>query len=305
MNHLHFCVTQMKHSKVFNEVDSIMTKQIKKNQDVINNSKIEPLSDDYKFCTNGVYFLCAKMGGGKTYFVMKHILITERLFKQPYYDTIIFTSTSGTLDKTVSSMASKIQTPINYVSDVQLMPYLVKHLRNKMKFYAVMEFINSNGESINDIMKHILEKYKLFRFYKGKKVYDIKRIVQYCKAKMDKYNFHNYPSNTLLILDDFAGHDLIKKVDSPLAKIMTKVRHYHLTVIIAAQTWRFINLNLKRLCSDLIIGTGFSMEDFQKMIVQTPSGQNWKQLWEQYKDLPSKHSKMIVHCCTNDVEFED
>ena len=122
---------------------------------------------------------------------------------------------------------------------------------------------------------------------------------------MDKYGFHNYPSNTLLILDDFAGHDLIKKVDSPLAKIMTKVRHYHLTVIIAAQTWRFINLNLKRLCSDLIIGVGFSNEDFKNMITQTPTGQNWKQLWEQYKRLPSKHSKMIIHCVSNEIEFEE
>ena len=295
----------MKHSKLFNEVDSIMTKQIKKNQDVINNSKIEPLTDDYLFATNGTYFLCSKMGGGKTYWIMKHILITERLFNQPYYDTIIFTSTSGTLDKTVSSMASQIQTPINYVSDVELIPYLEKHLRNKMKFYAVMEFINSDGEEMNDLMVRIIEKYKLFKYYKGKKVYDIKRIIMYCRAKMEKYAFHNYPSNTLLILDDFAGHELIKKVDSPLAKIMTKVRHYHLTVIIACQTWRFINLNLKRLCSDIVIGTGFSMEDFQKMIQQTPSGQNWKELWEQYKNLPSKHSKLIIHCVAGNVEFEE
>lgn len=295
----------MKHSKVFEEVDSIMSKQIKKNQDAINNSKIEPLDDSYKFCTNGTYFLCAKMGGGKTYFVMKHILITERLFKQPYYDTIIFTSTSGTLDKTVSSMASQIRSPINYVPDVELMPWLVKHLRNKMKFYAVMEFINSEGKEINDIMRHILDKHKLFKYYKGKKVHDIKRIIQYCRAKMDKYGFHNYPSNTLLVLDDFAGHDLIKKVDSPLTKIMTKVRHYHLTVIIVCQTWRFINLNLKRLCSDLVIGTGFSMEDFQKMITQSPSPLSWKQLWERYKSLPSKHSKMIIHCITGDIEFEE
>ena len=293
-----------KTSKIIDDVDSIMTKQIKKNKDVINNSKIEPLTDEYQYCTNGVYFLCAKMGGGKTYFVMKHILITERLFKQPYYDTIVFTSTSGTLDKTVSSMASQIQTPINYVSDVELMPYLIKHLRNKMKFYAVMEFINSDGEEVNELMAHILQKYKLYRPMGGKLVYDLKRIIHYCQAKMAKYGFHNYPSNTLLILDDFAGHDLIKKVDSPLAKIMTKVRHYHLTVIIAAQTWRFINLNLKRLCSDLIIGVGFSIEDFQKMIQQTPSGQNWKTLWAQYKDLPSKHSKMIIHCVSNSVEFE-
>ena len=298
----------MKHSKterIFESVDSIMTKQIKKNEDVINNSKIEPLTDDYKFSTNGVYFLCAKMGGGKTYFIMKHILITERLFKQPYYDTIIFTSTSGTFDKTVSSMESQIKTPIKYISDVELMGFLEKHLKNKMKFYAVMEFINSDGQEMNDIMKHIIEKYRLFKFYKGKKVYDIKRIVNYCQAKMVKYNFHYYPSNTLLILDDFAGHDLIKKVDSPLIKMMTKVRHYHLTVIISCQTWRFIHLNLKRLCSDIVIGTGFSMEDFQHMIQQCPTGKSWKELWEQYKSLPSKHSKMVVHCITGDVEIEE
>ena len=294
-----------KTSRIFNEVDSIMTKQIKRHQDVINNSKIEPLDDSYQFCTNGIYFLMAKMGAGKTYFVMKHILITERLFNQPYYDTIIFTSTSGTLDKTVSSMASQIQTPINYVSDTELMPYLIKHLKNKMKFYAVMEFINSDGEEINEIMAHILEKYHLYKPMGGKIVYDLKRIIHYCQAKMEKYGFHNYPSNTLLILDDFAGHDLIKKVDSPLAKIMTKVRHYHLTVIISAQTWRFINLNLKRLCSDIVIGVGFSIEDFQHMIQQTPTGKNWKQLWEQYKDLPDKHSKMIIHCVSGDVEFDE
>ena len=295
----------MKTSKIIDEVDSIMTKQIKKNQDLINNSRIEPLTNDYKFCTNGVYFLNSKMGGGKTYWIMKHILITERLFKQPYYDTIIFTSTSGTLDKTVSSMASQIQTPINYVNDIELMPYLIKHLNNKMKFYAVMEFINSNGEEINDIMAHIIEKYHLYMTYKGERIYDIKRIINYARGKMEKYQFHSYPSNTLLILDDFAGHDLIKKVDSPLAKIMTKVRHYHLTVIISAQTWRFINLNLKRLCSDIIIGVGFSIEDFQKMITQTPTGKNWKELWEQYKQLPDKHSKMIIHCVEGSIEFEN
>ena len=136
-------------------------------------------------------------------------------------------------------------------------------------------------------------------------MYDMRRIVMYAVRKMEKYKFTMYPSNTLLVLDDFAGNDLIKKVDSPLCKIMTKVRHYNLTVIIAAQTWRFINLNIKRLCSDLVIGVGYSMEDFQKMIQQTPSSQDWKILWQQYSKMNNPHAKMILHCVTNNVEFED
>lgn len=286
-------------------VEKLMTKQMNKNRDLINNALIEPLTPDYQFCTNGIYFLCSKMSGGKTYFIMRHIMITERLFKDPYYDTIIFTSTSGTLDKTVTSLQSQIKTPITYIKDTELMPFLDKHLKNKMKFYAVMEFINSKGTEINEIMERLIQKHHFMKFIRGKKVYDVRRMIIYVKQKMERYKFNTYPSNTLLVLDDFAGHDLIKKVESPLARMMTKCRHYHLTVILAAQTWRFINLNLKRLCSDLVIGVGFSMEDFQKMIQQTPSSFNWKTLWDQYKSLKGRHSKLIIHCVTDTVEFED
>ena len=292
-------------SKDFAIVDKLMAKQINKNKAIINNALIEPLAPNYQFCTNGIYFLCSKMGGAKTYFIMRHIMITERLFSEPYYDTIIFTSTSGTLDKTVSSLQPQIKTPITYVKDNELMSFLDKHLKNKMKFYAVMEFLNSNGKDINELMQHIIEKHHFIIFVRGKKTYDIKRMINYVQNKMAKYNFNTYPSNTLLILDDFAGNPLLKKVDSPLARMMTKVRHYHLTVIVAAQTWRFINLNLKRLCSDIIIGTGFSIEDFENMIKQTPGSFNWKSLWEQYSKLKGKHAKLIAHCITNTVEFEE
>ena len=292
-------------SKDFAIVDKLMAKQINKNKAIINNALIEPLAPNYQFCTNGIYFLCSKMSGGKTYWIMRHIMITERLFSEPYYDTIIFTSTSGTLDKTVSSLQPQIKTPITYVKDSELMSFLEKHLKNKMKFYAVIEFLNSNGQDINELMQHLIEKHRFIIFVRGKKTYDVKRIIDYVQKKMAKYNFTTYPSNTLLILDDFAGNPLLKKVDSPLARMMTKVRHYHLTVIVAAQTWRFINLNLKRLCSDIIIGVGFSIEDFENMIKQTPGSFNWKTLWQQYSKLKGKHAKLIAHCITNNVEIEE
>ena len=291
---------------VQNKVNQLMTKQIKKNHSVIDNALIKPIDDEYQFSTNGVYFFCSKMGGGKTYQVMKHIMITERLYRnEPLYDTIIFTSTSGSLDKTVTSLQPQVRTKIQYVPDSSLMPMLEKHIKNKMKFYAVMEFINSGGEEVNELMARLIKKYHFVKIIKGKNVYDMRRIIQYAQMKCQKYHFNTYPSNTLLVLDDFAGHPLLKKPDSPLARMMTKTRHYHLTVIIIAQTWRFINLNLKRLCTDIVIWKGFSEEDFMNMIKQTPSSQNWKVLWESYKSLESPHSKMILHCVTDNVEFEE
>lgn len=38
------------------KVDKIMSKAIKKNQEQINNALIEPLTPEYQFSTNGIYF---------------------------------------------------------------------------------------------------------------------------------------------------------------------------------------------------------------------------------------------------------
>ena len=281
--------------RLFDKIDKDMAKQVKKNKFLLDNGTIEPLTKDYQYATNGTYFLCAKMGGGKSYFIMKHILITEQLFDEPYYDTIIFCSTSEGLDNTVKAQQSLVKTPIINVNDKNLMTILRKHLDNKIKYYAVMAFIESGGKEINKEMEHIIQKYHFRKLIRGKYKYDIKRIIQYAQKKMNKYKFNSYPSNTLLILEDFAGNPLIKKVDSPLAQYITKSRHYHLTTIIVAQKWRFIAINYKRLCSDLIIGKGYSMEDFQKIITQTPTSHNWKELWEQYKEMKSKHAKLVIH----------
>ena len=35
-----------------------------------------------------------------------------------------------------------------------------------------------------------------------KDYFGLKRIIQFCHAKIEKYGFNNYPSNTLLVLDD-------------------------------------------------------------------------------------------------------
>jgi hypothetical protein len=121
--------------------------------------------------------------------------------------------------------------------------------------------------------------------------------------KFEKYKFVTYPTNTLLILDDFAGHPLIQKETSPLARIFTKTRHYNLTVIVVCQSWRFVNRNLKRLWTDIVIWKGFSEEDFKNMILQTPTSQDWKTLYEQYKVLPDAHASVEIHITADMIEF--
>jgi len=290
---------------MISKVDTIISNELKKNAQELSYATIEPLSPEWPFSTNGIYFFCGKMGSGKTYTIMKHILVSERLFDEPYYDTIIFTSTSGTLDKTVGAMKKDVRTSITYVKDSDLMEYLKTHIERKMFFYAVMRFVNSGGTDIDDIMNGILNKLKPYRFVNRQRVYDWERIGQYLKQLMNTYGFTRYPSNTLLIMDDFAGHPLLAKVESPLARMLTKTRHYNITAILAVQTWRFVNLNFKRLCTDIVIWKGFSEEDFKNMLTQTPNDRNWRELWTEYSSLPSPHSHLRLHINASTLCFEE
>ena len=98
--------------EVINKVDKTLSEQIQKNKQDIDNATIKPFSDEYQFSTNGIYLFCGKMGSGKTYTILKHLMIMDKLFGKPYYDQIIFSSTSGELDKTVESIKDQIQTEI-------------------------------------------------------------------------------------------------------------------------------------------------------------------------------------------------
>ena len=80
--------------QIIKEVEALIQKTMKKNQKEIETALMKPLSPDYPFSTNGIYFLIGKPGSGKTYWLWKHILITQRLFKQPYYKKIRICSTS-------------------------------------------------------------------------------------------------------------------------------------------------------------------------------------------------------------------
>ncbi len=286
-------------------VDEVIAKELRKSSRVLKAATIRPISNEWQFSTNGVYFLCGKMGSGKTYTIIRHILMTERLSHQSdfKYDLIVFTSTSGSMDKTVCALGSKIKTPVMYVKDDALMSFLTKHIKNKMKYYALMEYVHEGKDS--DELKRLVEKHSMYRLYKGKRVYDDRKIALYLMQRIERYGFTQMPSNTLLVMDDFAGHPLLKDVNSPLARMLTKTRHYHLTAILAVQTWRFVNLNYKRLCTDIVIWKGYSEDDFKSMVKQTPNDQSWRELWERYKGLTDAHSNMSLHITANSIVFDE
>ena len=97
---------------------------------------------------------------------------------------------------------------------------------------------------------------------------DIEDRIIYIANKIQKYGTTDYPYNTLLILDDAADSDLLKK-NSPLIKIMTKTRHYNLT-----------------------------------LLAQTPNDLDKKSITQQYLQLKDPHSKFIMNITAGKYTFE-
>ena len=238
------------------QVEESIKTTLQKNQRDIEMALIKPLSPEYPFSSNGIYFLIGKMGAGKSYFIWRHIMITEKLFKKPYYSKIIFCSTSGKLDKTAEILSKNVKTSIEYIKEDDLMDYLKRHLRRKLKYYALVKHVLSRMKEANEEMTRLIDKYSLD---------EIEDRIVYIANKLVKYNTTSYPYNTLLILDDAASSPLLKNGNSELCRLLTKTRHYNLTCIIAVQTLRFVHLNVKRLATDIIMYSGFSRNDFESM----------------------------------------
>ena len=277
------------------QVEKTIKETLRKNQRDIEMALIKPLSPEYPFSSNGIYFLIGKMGAGKSYFIWRHIMITEKLFKKPYYSKIIFCSTSGKLDKTAEILSKNVKTSIEYIKEDDLMDYLKRHLRRKLKYYALVKHVLSRMKEANEEMTRLIDKYSLD---------EIEDRIVYIANKLVKYNTTSYPYNTLLILDDAASSPLLKNGNSELCRLLTKTRHYNLTCIIAVQTLRFVHLNVKRLATDIIMYSGFSRNDFESMLNQTPNNLETKSITNEYLQHTDIHDRFVLNITANEYKFE-
>ena len=281
--------------QVISEVDDILEKTRKKNANELNMCLVKPMTKDYQFSTNGIYLFCGKIGSGKSFEVIKHILVSERLFNEPYYSLIVFCSTSGGLDKTVQTFLKKIKTPIAFMPDTSLMPFLRRHIKVKQKYYAIVQYLNSNLKKSNQTIDHIIQKHSLKK--KSEKL-------KYIAEKLLKYRCDRYPANLLLVLDDFASHPLLQQKESELNRLLTKTRHYNITCIICVQTTKFVIKNLKRMLTDVILYKGLSEDDWNDLMKELSHSFNADVLWETYHELKDIHSKLFLHLTSNNYKFE-
>ena len=283
-------------SKEISAVDKEIKGIIKKNKRELDTALIKPIHPQHQFSSNGLYLMIGKPGSGKTYYILKHILLSERLFDKPYYNLIVFCSTSNGLDKTVLAFKQKIKTPILFLNDNDLLPFLEEHVKEKMRYYSMYRFVMNNFKNPDDTMNEIIRLNGLTTKQK---------LVKYIAGEFNKYNTNRYPLNCLVVLDDFANNELLTDKKSKLHTYFTKCRHYNLTFIIAVQTVKFIPKNVKRMATDCVIYGGMSEDDFIGLMKELSHPWNNNILYEKYKMEGSKeHAKLILNLSASKYTFD-
>ena len=283
-------------SNIINEVNEDIEKIIKKNKKELSTALIRPMHKQHKFSTNGMYAFIGKMGSGKTFYIMKHIMLSEKLFERPYYNLIVFCSTSNGLDKTVLAFKDKIKTRLLFINDSELLDFLEQHVKEKMRYYSIYKYVMSDFKKPDETMQEIIRLNGLNTKTK---------IIKYIANELNKYQTNIYPVNCLVVLDDFANNELLTNRKSKLHTYFTKTRHYNITFIISVQTVKFIPKNVKRMLTDCVLYSGLSEDDFLSLMKELSHPWNINRLFEEYKQNCCKeHVKMIMNLSVPEYSFD-
>jgi hypothetical protein len=132
---------------------------------------------------------------------------------------------------------------------------------------------------------------------------DRRKLNAYINKKIEQYGVSRTVCPLLVVLDDFAGHPLLERKETPLARMMTKCRRYSCTFIIAAQTVKYVIKNIKRQATDTVIWSGVSQEDFTDLFKEIAFSYDYKQLWEEYRKLPTQTSHLILNIKAQKYRF--
>ena len=286
----------------FKKIDELFEKIQSKNKVELENAMIKPVHDKYPLAQNGIVGLIAPPGSGKSFTYLKLAAQQEQLFNEPFFELIVICSTSNKFDKTVEAYKDVIKkSKIVALKDSDLLAWLNKYMRRILKYNAIMKYIQSDFKDENEEMTRILNKHRFKQNGKQteKQKYDM---VKYIANKLSKYGWKTFPHRCLLILDEFASHPLVRSKETEMSRLLKKLRHFNINVMICVQTSKSISKDIKRICTDFILFPGLSETDFIDLMKESMAGKfDRKELWNQYHALTNQHDSFRIHIYANKV----
>ncbi len=272
--------------EAFKKVDEEFRK--KGRDEYLAHSVIKPFHEKFPLAKNGICAMIAPMGAGKSYTYTKLMCQQECIGDKPLFEQIVICSTSASFDATVKTFKPLIKkSQVMVVEDDHLLEFLNRYMKKLLKFNAMYRYIDSKCKDIDEEMERLMGKHGLRT---------PKKAMEYIMKKLAKYQWSEFPHRMLLILDDFASHPLLKRKEEPLSRLLKKLRHYHINVIICVQTVKSIPKDLKRVLADCYLFPGISEFDFKDLMKEGPFGAfNGDQIHHAYRALKNDHDLFAIH----------
>jgi succinate dehydrogenase flavin-adding protein (antitoxin of CptAB toxin-antitoxin module) len=285
--------------KYFNQIDSLFDKFAKQNSEALEQAKIKPIHELFPYAQNGICAYIATMGSGKSYQFTKLMAKQQGIFEDPFYELVVYCSTSEGFDETVETFKKAItKSKLVSVKDSNLLEWLNKYMRRTLKYNAINKLLRSDFEEITDEMERIITKHR-FKLPNAEPKISRKekfKFLEYLAKKIANYNWKTYPHRLLLILDDFASHPLVRSKETEMSRLLKKLRHFNINVIICVQTSKSIPREIKRILHDCVLFPGMSKDDFDDLMKEGPFGNfDRKQLWNIYSGLKNPHDQFLIH----------
>ena len=285
--------------QAFKDIDKQFDKVQQKNK-YLKYALLTPIHHKYPYAQNGITAMIASMGSGKTYTYLKLMKQQEVLFDDAFYELIVLCSTSNKFDATVNAFKPLItKSKLVAIKDTDLLEFLNKYMRRILKFNALNKYMKDRKD-IDEELERICNKHQLK--LDSTKPKDVEKVVKYVCNKIEKYQWRTFPHRCLLVLDDFASHPLLRSKENELPRLLKKLRHFNINVIICVQTTRSIPRDIKRILSDCIIFPGISRDDFYDLMKEGPFGEfDTDECYTSYKALTNKHDRMVFHIAANRI----
>jgi hypothetical protein len=285
--------------QAFKDIDKQFDATQKKNK-YLKYALLTPIHEKYPYAQNGITAMIASMGSGKTYTYLKLMKQQEVLFDDAFYELIVICSTSNKFDATVNAFKPLItKSKLVAIKDTDLLEFLNKYMRRILKFNALNKYM-VNSKDVDEEMTRLCNKHQLK--LDSTKPKDVEKLIKYVTNKIEKYQWRTFPHRCLLVLDDFASHPLLRSKENELPRLLKKLRHFNINVIICVQTTRSIPRDIKRILSDCIIFPGISRDDFYDLMKEGPFGEfDSDECYKVYKQMSNKHDRMVFHIAANRI----
>ena len=286
--------------EAFKRVDEQFDKISRLNADELGYAQLKPIDKSFAYAQNGITAMIAPVGSGKSYNYLKIMAKQECIFDEPFFELIVICSTSSKFDRTVMTFKDTIKkSKIVPVKDVDLLDYLNEYMRRIYIYNAIMKFVLS-GLPWNKLEKNYEDLLELLKKHVGVYNYQtpktIDKALRWICAILKEYQWRSFPHRMLLILDDFAAHPLLRSKETEMSRLLKKLRHFNINVIICVQTVKSIPKDLKRGLQDIILFPGISEYDFFDLLKEINMNFiDHKLLWETYKKIDNRHTTIALH----------